>query len=78
MERIVLGKTMGVIADARPPTSKRFNIFAPTILPIESAACPFTRALMDVISSGRDVPSATRVRDITRSGTPIYLAITGP
>ena len=48
------------------------------MFPNDNEEWPFFKALIAVTSSGRDVPSATRVRDITRSGTLSHLAITVP
>ena len=62
----------------RPLTSTRLNRFAPTMLPRDRALWPFTREVMAVTSSGREVPRATKVRAMTDSGTPSPWAMRVP
>ena len=48
----------------------RSMIFAPMMLPAESEPCFFAMAVSVVTSSGRDVPMAMMVTEMTRSETP--------
>lgn len=61
-----IGRTVAEI----PRTSRMLNIFDPITLPRASCELPLSAAMMHVISSGRDVPTATRVIDITDSLNP--------
>ena len=72
------GTSKGRMVVATPETRTRLKRFAPMILPRESAPWPFIRAVIAVTSSGRDVPRATKVSEITVSGTPIAAAIAIP
>ena len=60
---------MGHITAERPPTSTKFNMSAPMMFPRERDECFFLRAVNEVASSGREVPSAMKVRDMMDSGT---------
>ena len=61
-----------------PSTNNMLKTLLPTIFPIAISACPFLAAVIDVISSGSEVPKATIVRPIILSLTPkapaIYVA----
>lgn len=52
-------------------------IFAPMMLPAESEPCFFAMAVSVVTSSGRDVPMAMMVTEMTRSETPHMEASAG-
>ena len=47
----------------------------PTMVPIPMSVCPFFIAVIDVTSSGSDVPMATMVIPITVSDIPMPCAI---
>jgi hypothetical protein len=51
------------------------KILLPTTLPIARSLSPFHVAIIDVISSGSEVPIATIVRPMTSSLTPKILAM---
>ncbi len=53
-------------------------ILAPKILPTEREDCFFTMAVMVVMSSGREVPTATMVTPMTRSEMPMNRASSLP
>ena len=72
------GTLKGARDTETPLTSTRLNRLAPITFPRERAPCPFTREVMAVTSSGREVPRATKVSAITDSGTPIAWAIRVP
>lgn len=69
---------MGHITAERPPTSTKFNMSAPMMFPRERDECFFLRAVNEVASSGREVPSAMKVRDMMDSGTLKTRASFGP
>ena len=70
-----LETTNGEIVTAAPETSTKLKMFAPIILPSDSAPCPLASAVIAVTSSGKEVPSATKVSAITVSGTPSSVAM---
>lgn len=55
-----------------------FSVLAPIILPSTRSICPLLAAVRPVMSSGRELPTANRVRAITASDTPRDLAISTP
>ena len=64
----------GEINDEIPRISKTLNMFEPITLPSASCGLPFRAAMLLVTSSGKDVPIATIVKDITASLIPQFLA----
>ena len=58
---------MGRIRAEVPNTNSRLKIQLPTTLPTARSALPRSAAVTEVTSSGREVPSATMVRPMTRS-----------
>ena len=72
------GTEKGAIEIAIPLTSTRLKRFAPIRLPRDSAPRPFISDVIAVTSSGREVPSATKVSAITVSGTPKVVAMKVP
>ena len=72
------GTVKGASATDTPLTSTRLNTLAPTTLPNDRSLWPLMSEVMAVTSSGRDVPSATKVSAITLSGTPKAWAIRVP
>ena len=54
----------------KPITKKILKILLPTTFPIAMAELPFLAATIEVASSGRDVPAATKVKPTTVSLTP--------
>ena len=69
---------MGNIVDDTPITRITLRILAPKILPIEISYAFFLKEVIDVISSGNDVPKAVIVKPIIISGTPKKMAIFSP
>ena len=69
---------IGSIEADKPRTNIIFRIFAPRTLPIEISWAFLMIAVIDVTSSGNDVPKAVNVRPIMTSGTPSILAMTSP
>ena len=72
------GTSNGAKATEIPETNTRLNTLAPITLPIPREARPFFKEVMVVTSSGKEVPSATKVRAITVSGTPSFVAMMVP
>ena len=68
-------KFIGIIIDDVPRTNKILNILLPTIFPMARSSFPFLAAVMDVASSGSEVPKATTVRPIILLLIPISFAI---
>ena len=64
---IFLEKKIGFINDILPIIAKRLKILEPKIFPITTSEWPRTAAIKDVISSGKDVPNATKVIPIIDS-----------
>ena len=60
----------GEIAEDNPIISNALKMQEPSALPSANWAFPFTAAIMQVTSSGKDVPTATIVSDITASLIP--------
>ena len=59
------GTSNGASATEIPDTSTKLNTLAPITLPIPRDARPFLREVIVVTNSGKEVPSATKVRAIT-------------
>lgn len=66
---------IGLITADTPRIQNILKIFDPTIFPMAISFCPLRAATIEVTSSGSDVPTATIVRPITRSGIPKSVAI---
>lgn len=60
----------GVMEALHPSTKKMLNRLLPITFPIAISGFFFKAATMEVASSGRDVPPATRVSPMTDSLTP--------
>ena len=58
------GTSNGASATEIPDTSTKLNTFAPITLPIPREARPFFKEVMVVTNSGKEVPSATKVREL--------------
>ena len=75
----IISKLFGVIppanATGKAKTTQILKILLPTILPTSRSLSPFFAAITVVTSSGRDVPSAIIVREMTRSEMPIVVAM---
>ena len=75
----IISKLSGVMvpksATGSPSTIQILKMLLPMMLPTRISVSLFLAALIVVISSGKEVPSATIVRAITRSETPIDLAM---
>ena len=70
-----IGTANGAIVTAIPLTRTKLNRFAPIRFPRDNAPFPFISEVIAVTSSGREVPRATNVREITVCGTPHCSAI---
>lgn len=70
----ILSTAIGLTKDDNPNIPNILNILDPSTLPNANWALPLIAANTHVISSGKDVPTATNVIDITASGTPHCLA----
>ena len=77
--RSITSKLFGEIepenATGRARTKQMLKILLPTILPIKRSLSPFFAAVIVVMSSGREVPSATMEREMILSEMPIAVAI---
>jgi hypothetical protein len=71
---VVSGMDSGLIRDDKPKMKKILKRFDPTTFPIAKSTFLFLTAVIDVASSGRDVPMDTMVNAITLSEIPIFLA----
>lgn len=69
----VIGK--GLIALLIPKMNRILKILDPSTLPITIPLSPFLSAVIDVTSSGKDVPIATMVRPMSASLNPNVLAM---
>ena len=58
----------------RPRQPKILNVLLPMTLPTAISRCLRTAAMIEVATSGIEVPADTMVRAITKSLTPIALA----
>ena len=67
---ISTGVSSGLIIETSPITDSKLNKFEPMILPIDIALSYRNAAIIEVASSGKEVPSATIVIPITISLTP--------
>lgn len=63
------------MATGRPSTIQILKILLPMMLPTRSSFSPRLAAVMEVTSSGREVPKATTVNAMMRSEMPIVDAI---
>ena len=74
----IISKLFGVmvpeIRTGKASTIQILKILLPTMLPIRRSDSPFLAAVIVVTSSGRDVPMAITVREITRSEIPAAVA----
>jgi hypothetical protein len=61
--------------ELNPKTIVKFATFEPMIFPIAKSALLFIAALIEIVSSGNDVPNATRNNPIIHSLIPNSLAI---
>ena len=79
MMRSRVSKFSGLIppdmAIGRARTIQILKILLPTILPTRRSDSPFLAAVMVVISSGREVPSATMLSEMIRSEMPMAVAM---
>ena len=66
---------IGAIVEAIPTTSSVLKRFDPMMLPNARSFSPLRAAAIELASSGRDVPTATMVRPISKSLTPRARAI---
>ena len=64
-----------MISAVTPRMPSTLKMLDPTMLPIAISDCRRKAAIIDVASSGRDVPTATMVRQIDASVTPKPRAI---
>lgn len=62
-----------LMATAKPVTSRRFEIFAPIILPGKISDTPWLTDKTPDINSGREVPIPTMKMPITNEGSESHL-----
>ena len=77
-KKLSAGTAKGLNVTAAPDTNNRLNRFAPIIFPIDRLLWPLISDVIAVTNSGRLVPSATIVIEITVSLTPNSLAKAEP
>ena len=67
--------TIGFMTAVTPIIIRMLNTFDPRMFPMTISLCFFMAAIMQVESSGSDVPMAMTVRPIMASGMPIIVAL---
>ncbi len=72
---IMFGTCSGAMSAVIPITKKMLNMFEPTTFPTARSISFFLAAIMLVISSGSEVPTAIIVAEMTYSLIPICWAI---
>ena len=79
MARSIISKLFGVMPPAKTTgkakTMQMLKILLPTILPTNKSLSPFFAAMTVVTSSGKEVPRAIMVSEMTRSEIPTASAM---